>query len=119
MVAVTITEVFRTRTRPPTRPAGRETRAVYVRRRITAALLGIALVLATAEAGGALGSSTLAAPDRRPADPPHVIVRPGDSLWSLARRFAPGEDPRPVVDALAEARHGAPLLPGERVEWPK
>jgi hypothetical protein len=48
-----------------------------------------------------------------------VIVRPGDSLWSLARRFAPGEDPRPVVDALAEARHGAPLLPGERVEWPK
>ena len=44
-------------------------------------------------------------------------VRAGDSLWSVATRLAPGEDPRPIVDALAEARHGAPLAPGERVEW--
>jgi hypothetical protein len=44
-------------------------------------------------------------------------VRPGDSLWSVANRLAPGSDPRPVVDALAQARDGAPLVPGETVEW--
>jgi Tfp pilus assembly protein FimV len=40
-------------------------------------------------------------PDR----PPRVtyVVQPGDTLWSIARRVAPGQDPRPVVDGLIEA----------------
>jgi hypothetical protein len=93
-------------------------RAVYVRRRVAAVALGMALVVGMAQAGAALGGSTLAAPERRPASVrPHTIVRPGDSLWAIAQRLAPGEDPRPVVDALADARQGAPLVPGERVEW--
>jgi hypothetical protein len=45
------------------------------------------------------------------------VVRPGDSLWSVASRLAPGSDPRPVVDALAEARHGTGLVPGETIAW--
>jgi hypothetical protein len=45
------------------------------------------------------------------------VVRPGDSLWSVASRLAPDSDPRPVVDALAEARHGTVLVPGEIIEW--
>jgi hypothetical protein len=46
------------------------------------------------------------------------VVQPGDSLWSIAERLAPGEDPRPIVDALAEARGGTALVPGETVVWP-
>jgi hypothetical protein len=38
-------------------------------------------------------------------------------LWSVARRFAPESDPRPIVDALAAARHGVALRPGEVIEW--
>jgi hypothetical protein len=117
MAAVTIIQAPPHRTGPTTRPTCRVTRAVYVRRRVTAGLLGIGMVLAMAQAGAALGSSTLAAPERRPAELPHTVIRPGDSLWSVAARLAPGDDPRPVVDALARSRHGAPLVVGARIEW--
>jgi hypothetical protein len=121
MAAVTIIDqprlVPRHRTGPTTRPRRRVRRAVYLRRRIAAAVLGMGLVLVMAQAGAALGGSSLAAPERRPASQHSVVVRPGDSLWAVATRLAPGQDPRPVVDALAEARHGTPLVPGERVEW--
>jgi hypothetical protein len=40
-------------------------------------------------------------------------VQPGDSLWSIAARLEPDRDPRPLVDALADSRGGAPLVPGE------
>ncbi|HET9005593.1 MAG TPA: LysM peptidoglycan-binding domain-containing protein [Actinomycetes bacterium] len=33
------------------------------------------------------------------------MVEPGDTLWSIARRVAPGRDPRPVVDGLIDANH--------------
>jgi hypothetical protein len=85
--------------------------------------LVVGLVLLMAQAGAALGGSSLATPERgttsSSASSPvrHTVVRPGDSLWSVASRLAPGSDPRPVVDALSEARDGAPLVPGETVEW--
>ena len=41
-------------------------------------------------------------PDR-PEPRVTYVVEPGDTLWSIARRVAPGEDPRPVVDRLIEA----------------
>ena len=41
-------------------------------------------------------------PDR-PAPRVTSVVEPGDTLWSIARRVAPGRDPRPVVDGLIEA----------------
>jgi LysM domain len=108
------------RCRPPV-PA-----ATYRRRRIAAAVLGVVLVLVAAQAGGALGGSPLAVPERRPASSPtgsgagltRYVVQPGDSLWSIAEQLAPGEDPRPIVDALAEARGGTALVPGETVVWP-
>jgi LysM repeat protein len=94
------------------------TRATYWRRRVAVAVLVVGLVLVMAQAGAALGgsSSTLVTPERRPAVA-SVVVQAGDSLWSIARRLAPGSDPRPVVDALAAARHGTELVPGETVEW--
>ncbi len=117
MAAVTITAVPGHRAGPTTRPYRPATRTVYLRRRVIAVLLGMVLMVVMAQAGAALGGSTLAAPERSPAVLEHTIVRPGDSLWSVAQRLAPGEDPRPVVDALEQARHGAALVPGERVEW--
>lgn len=44
-----------------------------------------------------------------------VTVQPGDSLWSLATRIAPGRDPRAEVAALQRINHlsGAELLPGQ------
>jgi hypothetical protein len=115
-------------TMPPFRPAVAAggsgvvvSRATYWRRRLVVAVMVVALVLVMAQAGAALGGSTLASPERRPAaadtSARSTVVRPGDSLWSVASRLAPGADPRPVVDALAEARPGTVLVPGESIEW--
>jgi hypothetical protein len=46
------------------------------------------------------------------------VVASGDSLWSIAEDLAPGRDPRPVVDALSDARAGVPLIPGETIVLP-
>ncbi|HZP29661.1 MAG TPA: LysM domain-containing protein [Acidimicrobiia bacterium] len=110
--------------------ARRVGRATYLRRRLAVAGLACGLVVVAAQAGAALGGSPLAAPERRPtaasaasaASSPTVravVVRPGDSLWSIAERLAPDEDPRPVVDEVQAARGDAPLVPGETILWPR
>jgi hypothetical protein len=96
--------------------------ATYWRRRVAVAVIAVALVLVMARAGAALGGSTPAAPERHPAHSSQpsaatIVVEPGDSLWTVAERLAPGSDPRPVVDALSEARHGTVLTPGETISW--
>ena len=66
-----------------------------------ARLVAIALVVAVfllVAPGLARGDG----PDR-PAPRVTFVVEPGDTLWSIARRVAPGRDPRPVVDGLIEA----------------
>jgi hypothetical protein len=102
---------------PGSRSARRPARAVLRRRRQLAALVGLGLVLTVARAGAALEGSSLANPERLP----HVrtvVVEPGDSLWSIAGRVAPGSDPRNVVDAIVDARGGnAAVNPGERITW--
>ena len=98
------------------RPRQRVSRTAYVRRRLSVAVLAIAAVLLTAQAGAALGGSSSEAPGRAPTFAT-TRVAAGDSLWSVAERLAPDDDPRPVVDALREARDGAPLLVGETIRW--
>jgi Tfp pilus assembly protein FimV len=85
----------------------------------------LGVVVVAARAGVALGGSPLAAPERRPASsstaagaPTTVVVRPGDTLWSIATRLAPDDDPRPLVDALTDARGTTALQPGERIRVP-
>jgi len=122
MAAITYGTGRTCRARTTTRPVHRVvsvSRATYWRRRLAVVLVGVALVLVMAQAGAALGGSSLAAPERRPtaAHVVTIVVRPGDSLWSIAQRLAPGEDPRPIVDDLEAARHGAVLRPGETIEW--
>jgi len=108
---------------PTIRPRLRASATTYRRRRAAAAGLALVIVLVAAQAGGALGDQPLAVSERRPASSSastgvHYVVEPGDSLWSIAEELAPGEDPRPVVDALAEARGDVPLIPGETIVWP-
>ncbi len=115
---------------PTIRPRPRASAATYRRRRVAAVVLALAIVVGAAQAGGALGDSPLAVSGRRPASSASAsasgsasgttryVVEPGDSLWSIAEELAPGEDPRPVVDALADARGDAPLIPGETIVWP-
>jgi hypothetical protein len=122
-VMTTTRPAFGLRAEPTIRPRRPVPATTYRRRRAVAAGLGVAVVLVAAQAGGALGDTPLAVPERRPAvepaRPARVVVGPGDSLWSIAERLEPGEDPRPIVDALAEARGGAPLIPGETIVWPR
>jgi Tfp pilus assembly protein FimV len=107
----------------------RVTPATYRRRRLFVGLLALGVVVVAARAGVALGGSPLAAPERRPASSSIaagaaggtgsvVVVEPGDTLWSIATRLAPDDDPRPLVDQLSDQRAGAPLQPGERILLP-
>jgi hypothetical protein len=88
--------------------------------------MAVGLVVVAAQAGDALGGSPLAAPERRPTSSSpssktvvEVTARPGDSLWSIVERTFPGEDPRPRVHELMEARDGAALQAGEVVGVPR
>jgi hypothetical protein len=46
------------------------------------------------------------------------VVRPGDTLWSIALRLDPAGDPRPLVDQLAAQSGGGSLQPGEVLHLP-
>jgi len=98
----------------PARPrVTRSTRAsVFWRRRLIAAALGLGIVLAAARAGTALGGSTTSTPERRP-QAVNVVVHPGDTLWTIAQRIAPGTDVRELVDEIAAARGTADVRAGE------
>ena len=83
------------------RSARSHQRAVYRRRRVLAALVGLGLLLTIARAGAALGGSSLATSERLP-HVQQVVVQPGDTLWSIAERVAPGHDVRPIVDKMEQ-----------------
>ncbi len=89
-----------------------------VRHRRLAFLLAGAVVLGcwAGPLAHAIGSSRQA----RVAAEHRVVVRPGDTLWSIARRVAPREDPRPLVDAIVAVNHVDPgaLVPGQTVVVP-
>lgn len=59
-----------------------------------------------------------------PARPPaasgiRYVVAPGDTLWSIATRVAPGRDPRPLIDRLQAVNHlRGPLQAGQTLIIP-
>jgi hypothetical protein len=96
------------------------------RRRLAALLVAVVvvagLVVATQAALGAargvppsspqrLGPSTVA-----PAAGETYVVRPGDTLWSIAAAVLPESDPRPIVHALRDANGGPQLEVGQRLD---
>jgi nucleoid-associated protein YgaU len=48
------------------------------------------------------------------------VVRPGDTLWSIARRSSPSTDPRVMVGAIRAANRVDPaaLVPGQQLTIP-
>jgi LysM domain len=102
------------------RPAGlRLTR----RGRVVLAGLAIAVVTAVATAmlfwlsaaGNAQAASHGQLPGAARWDLSRVVVRPGQTLWSIARRAEPSADPRVVVQQIIEVNAlGSPVIqPGE------
>jgi nucleoid-associated protein YgaU len=99
---------------------GAVTRTRVRRRRLVAIVLAGAIWLvggAVAEAVG-LGDGPTVPPEGRARTT--YVVRPGDTLWSIATELRPGEDPRPVVDALVLANRVDPgdLVPGQQLVVP-
>ena len=99
------------------RPARRHQRAVYRRRRVLATLVGLGLVLTITRAGATFGGSSLATPERLP-HAQQVVVAPGETLWSIARRAVPGRDVRPVVDAMVHTLGTSTVVAGETISVP-
>jgi hypothetical protein len=105
----------------------RPSKAVYRRRRI-AVLLCAAAVIAlgwmvlqrlTGESGGGpltVAGQPVSALNATLAAHTHVIVQPGDTLWTIARRAQPDGDIRPLVSTIEAKRHGRPLQVGETIE---
>ena len=90
-------------------------RRMMFRRRVTLGTAALMVVAATL-AGGGVGETAPQARGRRA-----VTVRPGDTLWGIAERFAPeGTDVRAYVDALIELNGlETSLQAGVRVRLPK
>ena len=120
--------------RPPLRviEGGRSPQALaaraarYRRRRIGAALGLVTIATLTVLVGrAAIHTFQPAVPGAHPTVPavgltapsagPTIIVRQGDTLWSIARRVAPGGDIRAAVDRLAAVHGTGPLQVGERL----
>ena len=101
------------------------TRRMFWRRRLIVALgLMTAVVVSWQIALGVTELFADPAPDVVPAlapTPPSVrestyVVQPGDTLWSIAQRVAPGRDPRPLVDELSHRTGDEPLRAGQRID---
>ncbi len=59
------------------------------------------------------------AADTRPL--PSVVVRPGDTLWSIAGDYAPGRDRADTIEDIRRLNHleGYRLQPGQRLVLPR
>ncbi len=47
----------------------------------------------------------------------HVVQR-GETLWAIASELAPGVDPRPLIDRLADRNGGSAIQVGQRLVVP-
>ena len=104
----------------------RPTAAVLLRRRIVAAGLLVATAMgawiglqaALGRIGGGPLATTGAPGGLQPAATRVWVVRPGDTLWSIAEAVDPGGDVRPLVDRLAAQVRSTALFPGETIVIP-
>lgn len=82
---------------------------------VLATLTLLAFSLGRASSSDAARSTGRAAPAR-----PTTVVQPGDTLWSISRRLAPGADPRVMVARLDSLNDlgGRPIQAGQRLTLP-
>jgi hypothetical protein len=102
------------------RYARRQPPEVYRRRRIVVfGLLAFLLVALWLGVQGLMGSSRSSAlPASRAIAARQWIVRPGDTLWSIALASGDRGDLRPLVDQLSAEVNGQPLQVGESISLP-
>ena len=61
-------------------------------------------------------SAAITGRSSRAADvPDRYVVQPGDTLWRIAVRHAPGSDPRRVIQSIVDANQvdAGTLVPGQ------
>jgi Tfp pilus assembly protein FimV len=89
-------------------PRGME--RTYVRRRRTVAVVATALVavLVSPLAAGAVRRGEPSAPAAQQVPTQVVVVQAGDTLWSIAQRVRPGDDPRAVAGEIAAVNRVEP-----------
>ena len=106
------------------------TRMTFWRRRIvclTALLLGLSVL--SASFGSLFASQGIENPTALPTvmesaaseslnSGSSVIVKPGDTLWSIARQLQPAGDIRPLVDRIAKINNGHSLIAGQALLLP-
>lgn len=113
----------------------RQPAAVYRRRRVAALLVVLTALVLGRTAIGALAApaddlavvtaaaldapaaevAPAAEPAASPAEPRVYVVRPGDTVWSIAEQLQPGGDVRALVDQLTERAGGSGLQAGQRI----
>jgi LysM domain len=127
-VALTRARVVRVTSAPSRMPAGRARRTRLTRRgRRVAWASAILLVLAViipvllAAASGAQASNHGVPPSAVRAAMRQVVVKPGQSLWSIALSAEPKADPRVVIQQIVDfnALGSQVVVPGESLWVPK
>lgn len=105
------------------RPPSSHSPRVRNRRIFVAVLVAVSVLAVLLPAREAFGGKTLVSSERPSAEVRNlvasVVVQPGDTLWSIARRLEPHRDPRDVVDELVDARGRANVDVGETITWSK
>ncbi|MDR0342006.1 MAG: LysM peptidoglycan-binding domain-containing protein, partial [Nocardiopsaceae bacterium] len=87
---------------------------------VAASTLAVAVLLWLSAAAGAQAASSGASPGSVYRNLTRVVVQPGQSLWTIALRAAPGADPRVVVQRIIDLNGlgGQSIQPGERLWVP-
>lgn len=96
----------------------RRWRAVLLGALLAALVTGLSLPSSVLGGAPAAPPRALAAQGARVAGSVVYVVKPGDTLWSIAARFDRGGDPRPMAEALARETGSAAVVPGERIVVP-
>lgn len=87
------------------------------RGRVLLLLLLVSVVLVAFSLGRTSATAGGAGPTRAPRT---AIVQPGETLWSIAQRVAPGADPRLTIARLTDLNGlgSAPIVAGQRLLLP-
>jgi Tfp pilus assembly protein FimV len=92
--------------------------SVYRCRRLVFLALAILVASVAILLAGRVGHADAELEGPPPA-PEVYVVRPGDTLWTIAAEVAPDVDRRDAVAQLTEAAGGDQLVPGQRIELPR
>lgn len=121
-VSRSVTPPPRVQPSPPTSTFWR--RRLMVLLVLTSVVVGAHLLVSAAISGSdersvvtasSAADASFVAPNSEPIAPAVYVVRPGDTMWSIATRLQPEGDVRQLVDQLTERAGGSGLQAGQRI----